>query len=95
MGPWKHLDWCGTTRLDIGALEVPFRVKLTKMPLVNTRLTKSQSRSKSFQNNIFHVSTTNLSYSMIFVKFDQVLPEVDSEGTKNPNFDPTIRTDWD
>ena len=95
MGPWKHLDWCGTTHLDIGALEVPFRVKLTKMPLVNTRLTKSQSRSKSFQNNIFHVSTTNLSYSMIFVKFDQVWPEVDSEGTKNPNFDPTIRTDWD
>ena len=59
----------GTTRLDIGALEVPFWVKLTKMPLVNP---KSQSWSKSSQNNIFHVSTKNLSYSMIFVKFDQV-----------------------
>ena len=35
-------------------------------------LTKSQSWSKSSQNNIFHVFTSNLSYSDIFVNFDQV-----------------------
>ena len=55
MWPQKHLDWRGATYLDIGALEVPFQVKLTKMPLINPRLAKSQSWSKSVQNNIFHV----------------------------------------
>ena len=90
MGPWKHPDWCGATCLGIGALKVPFQVKLTKMPLANPRLTGSQSWSKSFQNNIFHVSTTNLSYSMIFVNFDQVWTEVDSRGSKTPNFDLTL-----
>ena len=48
IGPRKHLDW-------IEALEVPFQVKLTKMPLVNFRLTEIQSRSKSSQNNIFYI----------------------------------------
>ena len=71
------------------ALKVPFQVKMTKMPLVNPRLTKSQSWSKSSQDNIFHVSTSNLSHSEIFVKFD---PRLTSKGAKNPNFDPTART---
>ena len=56
-GPWKHLDWHGATCSGIETLEVHFQVKLTKMPLVNPGLTESQSRSKSSQNNIFHVST--------------------------------------
>ena len=47
------LTWCNL--FGIGALEVPFQVKLTKMLLINPRLAKSQSWSKSVQNNIFHV----------------------------------------
>ena len=70
----KHLDWCGATRSGIKALKVSFQVKLTKMPLVNGGLTGSQSWSKSFQNNIFHVSIANLSYLVIFINFDQVWP---------------------
>ena len=72
MGLQKHLDRRGTTHSSIGALKVPFMVKLTKMPLVNSGLTKSQSWLKSSQNNTFHVSTSNLSYLEIFVKFDQI-----------------------
>ena len=72
MEPQKHLDWRGTTRSGIGALEVPFQVKLTKIPMINPRLTESHSQSKSSQNNIFHVSTLNPSYSEIFVNFNQV-----------------------
>ena len=41
-------------------------------------LTKSQSWSKSFYDNIFHVFTSNLSHLEIFVNFDQVLLEIDS-----------------
>ena len=41
MGLRKHLDWHGITCLGVRALEVPFQVKLTKMPLVNPRLTES------------------------------------------------------
>ena len=62
------------------------------MPLVNLGLTKIQTRSESCQNDIFHAFTSNLSYSKIFVKFD---PMLTLGGTKNPNFDPTIRTGWD
>ena len=62
------------------------------MPLVNLGLTKIQTRSESCQNDIFHAFTSNLSYSKIFVKFDLMLT---LGGTKNPNFDPTIRTGWD
>ena len=70
MGLQKHLDWRGITRSGIGALKVPFQVKLTKMPQVNLGLTKSQSWSKSSQNKNFHVSTSNSSYLVIFINFD-------------------------
>ena len=59
--------------MGIGALKVPFLVKLTKMPLVNLGLTKIQTRSESSQNDIFHAFTSNPSYSKIFVKFDLML----------------------
>ena len=91
MGLWKHLDWHCITCLVIVALKVPFHAKLTKIPLVNRGLTMSQSWSKSSQNNIFHVSTSNLSYSVILVKFD---PRLTLESSKNPNFNPTIWTGW-
>ena len=78
MGLWKHLDWHGATRSGIGALEVPFHIKLTKMPLVNPRLTESQRQSKSFKNHIFHASTSNPSHLEIFVNFDQVWSKIDS-----------------
>ena len=42
MGPRKRLYWHCATHLGIGALEMPFQVKLTKMPIVNLGLTKSQ-----------------------------------------------------
>ena len=63
-GLQKHLDQPGATRLGIGALKVPYQVKLTKMPLVNPKLTESWSRSKSSQNNIFHVSTSCLTWGL-------------------------------
>ena len=66
----SRLMW--TTHSGIGALKVPFQAKLTKMPLVNPGLTNSQNWSKSLQNHIFHVSTSNPSYLVIFVNFDQV-----------------------
>ena len=69
MGPHKHLYWCEATHSGIGAIKVPFQVKLTKIPLVNLGLIESQSWSKSSQNNIFYVSTSN-----------QFWPEVDSLG---------------
>ena len=72
----KHLDWHGATRSGIEALEMPFQVKLTNMPVVNPELTESQSWSKSSQNNIFHVSISNPSYSMIFINFDQNWPSL-------------------
>ena len=50
------------------------------MRLVNPKFTKSQSQSKSSINNIFHVSTSNLSYSVILVNFDQAWLKVDSRG---------------
>ena len=61
-----------------------FQVKLIKMPLVNLGLIESQNRSKSSQNNMFHVFTLNPSYLVIFVNFDSKLT---LEGIKNPNFD--------
>ena len=68
--PWKHLDWHGATSLGIKALKVPFPIKLFKMPLVNLGLTKSQTRSKFFRNDIFHAFTSNPSHLEIFVNFD-------------------------
>ena len=41
-------------------------------------LSKSQTRSKSSQNNIFYGFTSNPSYSETFVNFNQVWLEVDS-----------------
>ena len=77
MGLWKHLDWRGATRSEIEALKILFQVKLTKMPPINPRLTKSQSWSKSFQNHIFHVST-------LHGDFRQVWPYIDSWGPQKP-----------
>ena len=71
-GPWDHLDWHGLTHSSVKALKVPFQVKMTKMPLVNLGLTEGQNWSKPHQNNIFHVFTSNLRLSKIFVYFDQV-----------------------
>ena len=48
------------------------------MPLVNPRLTKGQTRSKSSQNNIFHGFISNLKSSKIFSNFDQVWLEFNS-----------------
>ena len=67
-----------------------FQVKLIKMPLVNPGLIESQNRSKSSQNNMFHVFTLNPSYLVIFVNFDSKLT---LGGTKNPNFDSIIGMD--
>ena len=85
-GPWKHLDWHDVTCSSIDAIEMLCQVKLTKMPLVNPELTKSQSRSNSSQNDTFHVSTLNLSYSVIFVNVDQIWPEVNSWGHQKLKF---------
>ena len=52
---------------------------MTKMALVNPRLTKSQTKSKSPQNSTFHIFISNSSSSEIFGNFDQVWLEVDSQ----------------
>ena len=62
--------WRGTTRSGIGALKVPFSVKMNKMPLVNPRFTESQIGSRLSQNNLFDAFTSNPSYVEVFVKFD-------------------------
>ena len=91
MVPWEQLDWCGATHSDTGAIKVPLSAKMTKMSLVNLVLTKSQTRSKSSQNNIFHGFTSNPSFSEIFSKFDLDLTLC---GPKNPNFNLGVKTGW-
>ena len=71
IGLQKDLDWHSATHLGIGALKVPFQVKLTKMPLV-------------IPKQIFRVSTSNPSLLVIFVNFDKVWPDIDSWGQKKP-----------
>ena len=78
MGLWEHLEWCGATHSNIGAIKVPLLAKMAKMPPVNLGLIEGQTRSKSSQNNIFYSFTSNLSFSEIFGKFDKVWPGVDS-----------------
>ena len=56
----------------IGALKVPLLAKMTKIALINPRLAKSQTRSKSAQNITFHSFTSNQNFSEIFGNFDQV-----------------------
>ena len=71
---------CGKIYIDamqrIKALKVHFLVKLPKMPLVNPKLTETQMRPKSSQNNIFHAFTLNPSHSKIFVNFGQRWPSL-------------------
>ena len=57
-----------------------FSVKMTKMPLVNPTLTKSQMMSKSSQNNIFMVLHQTWATRRLFsslTEVDQVWPKVD------------------
>ena len=93
MGLWKHLDWRGVTCSSIRALEVPFQVKLTKMPLVNPRLIESQNQSKSSQNKTFFIF---LHQTWATRWFSSSLTQgLTHKGTRNLNFDPTIRMGWD
>ena len=95
MGLWKHLDWRGVTHSGIGALQVPFLVKSTKMPLVNPKLIESQMRSRSSRNNIFLAFTSNWSprrFLSTLTKFD---PTLTFKGTRNLNFDMSFKTGWD
>ena len=84
MGLWEHLEWCGMTHSNIGAFTVPFSVKMTKVPLVNPKLTEGQTRSKSSQNNIFHGFISNLSSTKIFSNFDLVWLGVDFGEPQKP-----------
>ena len=78
MGPREHPEWRGATYSDTGALKVPLSAKMTKTPLVNPELAKSQTSSKSPQNKTYHIFTSNPSFLDIFGIFDQVWPWVDS-----------------
>ena len=79
MGPREHPEWCDATYLGTRAPEVPFSTKMTKMPLVNPSLTKSQTKSKFPLKNTFHSFISNPSFLEIFGNFDQVWLEVDSQ----------------
>ena len=94
MGPWEHLEWCDVTRSDTKAPKLPFPAKMTKIPLINLRLTEGQTRSKSTQNNTFHSISSNPSFSDIFSHFDQVWPEVNYKWAQKPNFDSVVGTGW-
>ena len=76
MGLREHLEWRGITRSNTRALKVLLSAKITKMPLVNPRLTESQTKSKSSQNNFFHGFISNPIFLEIFGNFDQVNPEL-------------------
>ena len=92
MGLRGHPKWYGTTRSNFGAPKVPFSAKLTKMSLVNPRLTKGQTMSKFSQNNIF---------LWFYIKhkllrdYWQLWPSLTrswlSMGPKNFDFDPFIK----
>ena len=77
MGLREHLEWRGITRSNTRALKVLLSTKIIKMLLVNPRLTESQTKSKSSQNNFFHGFISNPIFLEIFGNFDQV----DSEFT--------------
>ena len=65
---------------------MPLLAKMTKMPLVNPKLTEGQIWSKPSQNSTFHNFTSSLSFSEIFGL------KLTLGGPKNPNFDPVVRT---
>ena len=96
MGPPEHPKWRGAACSNTGTPKVPFSAKI---PLVNPSLTKGQTRSKSSQNKTFYSFTSNPSFSETFGNFDQVSLNLTWSwllaGPKNPNFDLTIRMDWD
>ena len=87
MGPQEHPEWRGATHPNTETPKVPFPAKMTKMPLVNLGLTEGQTRSKSTQNNIFHIFFIQTRASRRFLatltKFD---PKLTSGGPKFPNF---------
>ena len=95
-GAKRTSKWYGANRSDIGALKMPFSAKMT---LANPRLTEGQTRSKSSQNKTFYSFTSNPRFSETFGNFDQVSLNLTWSwllaGPKNPNFDLTIRMDWD
>jgi len=64
------------------------------MPLLNPRLIESQSWLELSQNNIFHVSTSNPSYSEILSTLTKFDPRLTPRSTENPNFDPSVTTGW-
>ena len=78
MGPRKIYRLTWHNLFGHQSTQSVFLVKMTKMPLVNPKLTKSQTMSKSSQNNIFHGFISNPSSLEIFSKFNQVWPRVDS-----------------
>ena len=91
MGPQKHLNWHNATYSSIEALELPFLVKLTKMPLVDPGLTKSQICVKI---------TPKQHFSFFYIKpellgdFRRLWPRLTPYGTRNLNFDTTVRMGW-
>ena len=94
-GLWKHLDWHGATHSGIGALEVPFLVKLTKMPLINLKLTEvkvGQNYPKTKFIMFLHQTQATRWFLSSLTKF---YPRLTPVGTRNPNFDSTVRISWD
>ena len=78
IGSREHPEWRGVTHSNTGTPKVPFSAKMAKMPLVNSWLNESQTKSKSPQNISFHSSKSNPSFLDIFGNFDHVWPGVDS-----------------
>ena len=77
--------------------QITFQIKMTKMPLVNTGLTKSQNLSKPHTKTIFfffiflHQTWGYLRFLSILTKFDLRLT---LNSNRKPNFDPTVRMGW-
>ena len=72
--PWGHEDIQNDMAQSFGrqSTRSTFLAKMTKMPLVNLRLTENQTRSKPSQNNTFHNFTSSLRFLATLTKFDRV-----------------------
>ena len=94
-----RLTWHDATCSGTRVPEVPFQVKFTKMPLVNPRLTESQSWVKIIpkqQFSCFYIKPELLGdFCQLWPTLTKFNSRLTPRGTRNPNIDTTVRMSWD
>ena len=92
MGPQKNLYWRGTTHSGISTLKVPFFSQIDQnvpgQPWVDWK-SKSIEIIPKQHNSCFYIKPKLLG------DFRQLWPSLTPKGTRNLNFDSTIRMGWD